>query len=225
MRVNRRLVLTAFVGTCNDAFGIGAARQLRIQFSGCYVDSAMLEPFRIAAVIAIGAAALTACAKPPVNRDGDMPLTTAASVDIERYLGRWYEIARFPNSFEENCEGVTADYAWRDDGLISVVNTCRQGAPDGEPDVANGRARVVDAATNAKLEVSFFGPFWGDYWILSLADDYSLSLVGEPSGRYLWILARTPIISEGVREEALSTLAALGYNTDALYFTKQPPGL
>ncbi|MEZ5893066.1 MAG: lipocalin family protein [Parvularculaceae bacterium] len=99
---------------------------------------------------------LAACASPPVNRDASAPLTTVGHVDTERYLGRWYEIARFPNRFEKDCEGVTADYAMRDDGLISVVNTCREGAPDGKEKAAKGRARIVDAATNAKLEVSFF---------------------------------------------------------------------
>ena len=128
-----------------------------------------------------------------------------------------------PNRFEKNCEGVTAEYALRDDGLISVVNTCRKGAVDGPVKRANGRARIVDANSNAKLEVSFFGPFWGDYWILDLDEDYSLSLVGEPAGRYLWILSRTPTIADDVRNDAIAKLAALGYNTDALYFTKQPP--
>ena len=166
---------------------------------------------------------LWGCAKPPVNRDASAPLRTVEQVDIERYLGLWYEIARFPNRFEENCEGVTAEYSRRADGLIGVVNTCRKGAPDGPVEVANGRARIVDETSNAKLEVSFFGPFWGDYWIIDLAEDYSLALVGEPEGRYLWVLARTPAIAAETRAEALATLQGFGYDTDALYFTQQPP--
>ena len=165
-----------------------------------------------------------ACSSPPVNRDLSIPLTTVDYVDIERYQGRWYEVARFPNSFEKNCEGVTADYGRRDDGLISVVNTCRKGAPDGPAETAKGRARIVDEETNAKLEVSFFGPFWGDYWVIDLDADYSLALVGEPSGRYLWILSRTPEVEKPRLDAAIATLTAFGYNTDALYFTKQPPG-
>jgi apolipoprotein D and lipocalin family protein len=165
---------------------------------------------------------LAGCAGPPVNRAEDAPpLEAVDQVDLDRYLGRWYEIARFPNRFEKNCEGVTADYARREDGLIAVTNTCRKGSPDGEEKVANGRARIVDEETNAKLEVSFFGPFWGDYWIIGLADDYSLSLVGEPEGRYLWILSRTPMISDEARDKALNDLKAMGYNTDALYWTEQ----
>jgi apolipoprotein D and lipocalin family protein len=175
------------------------------------------------AVIAV-AASMSACAgSPPINRASEPPLTTVASVDLDRYLGRWYEIARLPNAFEEDCEGVTADYARRPDGLISVRNTCRQGAPDGKTKTAEGRARVVDTTTNAKLEVSFFGPFWGDYWILDLADDYSLSLVGEPSGRYLWILSRTATVEETTKAAALGKLTALGYDVSKLYFPKQPP--
>ncbi len=176
------------------------------------------------AVIALAVFSLVAaCASPPVNRTADAPLETVESVDLDRYQGLWYEIARFPNQFEKNCEGVTAEYALRDDGLISVVNTCRKGGVDGKITVAKGRARVVDAASNARLEVSFFGPFWGDYWIIGLEDDYSISLVGEPQGRYLWILSRTPVLSDEQRADALARLKAFGYNTDALYFTRQPP--
>ena len=175
-------------------------------------------------VIALTAlAALAACASPPVNRQSAEPLAVVPAVDLDRYLGRWYEIARLENGFEKNCEGVTADYSRRDDDLIRVVNTCRVGAPDGKARVADGKARVVDPASNARLEVSFFGPFWGDYWILDLTEDYSRSIVGEPSGRYLWILARTPVISEDSRADALARLEAMGYDVSRLYFTKQPP--
>lgn len=174
-------------------------------------------------IVAAGFSVLAACASQPVNRTATEPLTSVASVDLDRYLGRWYEIARLDNGFERNCEGVTADYAMRDDGLISVVNTCRLGSPDGEMKVAKGRARVVDETSNAKLKVSFFGPFWGDYWIIDLDDAYSRAIVGEPSGRYLWILARTPTISEDSKAEALSKLQSLGYDVSALYFPKQPP--
>lgn len=175
-------------------------------------------------LLAVFALTLAACASPPVNRDGTVPLTTVDSVDLERYAGLWYEIARFPNQFEKDCEGVTAEYALRDDGMISVVNSCRKGGTDGKLQVANGKARVVDTQSNAKLEVSFFGPFWGDYWVIGLADDYSLALVGEPGGRYLWMLSRTPEIDAAMRDDALEQLRRFGYNTDALYFTRQPPG-
>lgn len=166
---------------------------------------------------------LFGCAAAPVNRNAAAPLSTVDAVDLNRYQGLWYEIARLPNRFEKNCEGVTAVYGLRDDGLINVVNTCRKNVVDGEMKRAEGRARIVDADTNAKLEVSFFGPFWGDYWILDLAEDYSLSIVGEPEGRYLWILSRTPTISDETRDNAIAKLDAMGYNTNALYFPAQPP--
>jgi len=174
-------------------------------------------------IMATAFAILAACSSQPVNRMSAAPLSTVASVDPDRYLGRWHEIARLENRFEQGCEGVTADYAWRDDGMISVLNACRKGSPSGEAKTARGRARIVDPTTNAKLKVSFFGPFWGDYWIIDLTDDYSRSIVGEPSGRYLWILSRTPTISEQSKYEALTRLEALGYDISKLYFPKPPP--
>jgi apolipoprotein D and lipocalin family protein len=107
-------------------------------------------------------------------------------------MGTWYEIASFPQSFQEGCTGTTANYALRDDGEVDVVNRCFLGDLNGEESVAQGRARVVDTMTNAKLEVSFFRPFWGDYWIIELGDRYEYAVVGHPGRDYLWILSRTP---------------------------------
>lgn len=170
----------------------------------------------------LAAAVLSACVLPPVNRDNEAPLGPVAAIEIERYAGRWFEIARFPNAFERNCAGVTADYAQRPDGRIEVVNTCRQGGVNGEVRVARGSARIVDTETNAKLKVRFGGPFEGDYWVLDRADDYSWALVGEPSGRFLWILSRTPAIADPLRDDLLQRLEARGYNTAALEWTPQP---
>jgi apolipoprotein D and lipocalin family protein len=174
-------------------------------------------------LLAASAALAAGCASQPANRVSSSPLETVERVDLDRYAGRWYEIARLPNSFEENCEGVTADYARRADGLISVVNTCRVGSPSGKAKIAKGKARVVDTETNARLEVSFFGPFWGDYWIVDLAEDYSLAIVSEPKGRYLWVLSRTPTISDEARDGVLARLDALGFDASKLYFPQQPP--
>lgn len=142
------------------------------------------------------------------------------SVDLQRYLGRWYEIARYEQSFQEGCEGVTADYSLRPDGGISVVNRCRK--PDGKMSQARGRAKIVDPATNAKLMVSFFGPFYGDYWILDHGDDYSWSIVGEPSGRYLWILDRDTTPAEAEVRRLMSRASELGYDSSMLLRTVQP---
>jgi apolipoprotein D and lipocalin family protein len=144
----------------------------------------------------------------------------AKSVDLQGYLGRWYEIARYEQSFQKGCEGVTADYSLRPNGSINVVNRCRK--PGGKSSEARGRAKVVDKTTNAKLKVSFFGPFYGDYWVLDHADDYSWSIVGEPSGRNLWILAREPSPPEGEVTGLVQRARSMGYDTSMLIRTVQP---
>lgn len=137
----------------------------------------------------------------------------AKSVSVERYLGRWYEIARYEQRFERGCINVTADYNLRPDGRLDVINTCHRS--DGTVRVARGIAKSV-SASNAKLKVRFFGPFSGDYWVLDRADDYSWSIVGEPSGRYLWILARQSNPGRATVESLIGRTAALGYNTSML---------
>ena len=184
--------------------------------------SSSSSSFFLLSSLSLSALLIAGC-QTPVNRTSTTPLTTVEAVDPERYVGRWYEIARLPNSFEEGCEGVTADYARRADGLLRVVNTCREGSPAGTLKSSTGRARIVDETTNAKLEVSFFGPFWGDYWILDLADDYAWAIVGEPEGRYLWVLSRTPTISAELWTSINAKLTALGYDVSAVHLTAQPP--
>jgi apolipoprotein D and lipocalin family protein len=158
-----------------------------------------------------------------VSRAGDeQPLQVVDSVDLDRYLGRWYEIAGYPAWFQKNCTGVTADYTLRDDGVIQVVNSCRKGSLQGKLKRAKGRAKVVDTTTNAKLKVSFFGPFWGPYWIIDLDADYRWVVVGEPKRKYLWILSRTPQIDRAEFEEILSRLPAKGYDPGKLEHTLQP---
>ncbi|MGE3250857.1 MAG: lipocalin family protein [Hyphomonadaceae bacterium] len=167
------------------------------------------------------ALALAGCVLPPVNRDQGIPLGPVATIEPARYAGLWYEIARFENSFERNCYAVTAEYRLRDDERIDVINTCREGAVDGPAEVARGVARIVDAQTNARLKVRFgWSPIEGDYWVLDRAEDYSWSLVGEPRGRFLWILAREPRIPDELRQDLLRRLQARGYRTDALHWTQ-----
>lgn len=141
----------------------------------------------------------------------------AKPVDLKRYLGRWYEIARYDQLFERGCEAATADYSLGGDGRINVVNRCRKS--DGRMKEARGIAKIVDDESNAKLKVSFFRPFYGDYWVLDHADDYSWSIVGEPSGRYLWLLARKPLQGAEV-EDLVSRASALGYDTSLLVFDR-----
>ena len=147
---------------------------------------------------------------------------TVPAVDLDRYLGEWFEIARLPNRFQRECAGdVRARYARRDDGRIDVVNSCR--LANGERKDARGIARVVDPRTAAKLEVRFapawlsFLPFvWGDYWIIGLADDYAWAVVGTPDREYLWILSRTPDLPEPAFASALAIARANGFDVTRL---------
>lgn len=148
----------------------------------------------------------------------------AKPVDVQRYLGLWYEIARYDSWFERNCEAATAEYSLRPDGTIRVVNTCRDGRPEGRIRIAEGKAKIVPDSGNAKLKVSFFGPFFfGDYWVLDHADDYSWSIVGEPGGTYLWLLCREATPSEGVKSALIQRAREIGYDTSMLRMTRQPP--
>jgi apolipoprotein D and lipocalin family protein len=149
-------------------------------------------------------------------------LRTVAQVDLSRYTGTWYEIANFPQSFQRGCTASTATYALRDDGEIDVINRCRKGSLDGPEKLARGRGRVLDKVSNAKLEVSFFRPFWGDYWIVDLGANYEFAVVGHPTRDYLWILGRTPTMAAGVYDGIVGRLAAQGYQTNKLVRTLQP---
>ena len=149
------------------------------------------------------------------------PLETVSHVELSRYLGTWYEIANFPQSFQRGCTATTATYSLRSDGDIEVLNRCRKEKIDGEEKSSVGRARVVEPVSGAKLEVSFFRPFWGDYWVIELADDYSYAVVGHPGRDYLWILSRTPTMTAEVYDGIVSRLAAVGYETSRLVRTQQ----
>ncbi|MHA6287302.1 lipocalin family protein [Maricaulis sp. CAU 1757] len=165
--------------------------------------------------------ALIGCAPQSRLADDAPAMAPVPSVDLERYAGRWFEIFRADHGFESGCHGVMAEYERNADGIIAVTNTCFKGGLDGERDVAEGRARVVEGSNNAKLEVSFFGPFWGDYWVIDLADDYSWAIVSEPQGRYLWMLAREPQPGQAVIDARLADLEARGFDTDGLIFPEQ----
>jgi apolipoprotein D and lipocalin family protein len=160
---------------------------------------------------------------PPLQSE---PVRTVDAVDLHRYLGDWFEIARFPNRFQQSCAGdVRATYATRPDGRLDVINRCR--AANGHVIEAQGVARVVDARTSAKLKVRLapavlsFLPFvWGDYWIVGLAGDYSWAVVGSPDRAYLWILARTPVLEAAGVDAARAAARANGFDTDRLVTTR-----
>ena len=175
------------------------------------------EPSIGALALAAGAvlgAALTAAwvarrRQPIGNLDVPEP---ARSVDLRRYAGRWYELGRYDYRYERDLEAVTADYRLLDGGGVEVVNAGRVGGPDGRLKTARGRAKVVKGSGGAKLKVSFFGPFFADYWVLDHAEDYSWSIVGEPSGRYLWLLSRTPEPAMAVIATLQARVRELGYD-------------
>lgn len=154
-------------------------------------------------------------------RDRSIPISAQSDLNLARYLGKWYEIARFPNRFEKGCVGVTAEYSMRDDGKVRVLNTCRQGALDGKVTQADGQASVVGPG---KLSVTFVPwlPFAkGDYWVLYVDKNYSLAVVGEPKGKTGWVLARSPKISKGAYAKALKVLEQNGYDTSKIMLVKQ----
>ncbi len=155
---------------------------------------------------------------------GNPALETVPHVDLARYAGTWYEIASYPQRFQKGCTGTTATYTLRPDGSVEVLNRCARDSLNGRVTVARGRARVVDRASNAKLKVSFFWPFWGDYWIIDLGRDYEYAVVGHPSRKYLWILSRTPTMAPGVYEGILERLRGQGYDTGRLSRTLQGAG-
>ena len=177
----------------------------------------------IAAGLAVPAVLLAGCVGPLRQH----PVGNAAvpeprkSVDLTRYLGRWYEIARYEQFFEKDCDGVTADYTLLANGRVGIVNGCRR--PDGKRRDAKARAYVLPRSGNAKLKVSFFGPFFiGNYWVMDHAEDYSWAIVGDPSGRFLWLLDRRPNPPEAEVALLVAQAAALGYDTSLLRMTKQP---
>lgn len=148
-------------------------------------------------------------------------LAVVPHVDLNRYAGRWYEIARLPNRFEKKCAGsVTATYSLRADGNVEVVNRCRKSS--GEFTTATGKAKVVDKTTNAKLKVTFFWPFYGDYWILELGDNYEYAVVGSPNRKYLWILSRNRQMDESLYNALIERIAARGFKTEQIIKTSQP---
>ena len=151
-----------------------------------------------------------------VHAEPPSELAVVPSVEIDRYLGTWYEIARYPNRFQKECVAVTADYSLRDDGKIRVLNACRKGSPDGPIKRIEGKAWVVDKETNAKLRVQFFWPFWGAYWIIDLGKDYEYAVVGHPKRKYLWILSRTPEMSPELYQAIVERLIEQGYDPGRL---------
>lgn len=153
-------------------------------------------------------------------RDRDIAMSTEQDFDVSRYLGTWYEIARFPVPFQTGCTATKATYGALDEDSITVLNQCHKGTTDGPLRQIAGTADVVGPG---RLKVQFASvPFIrADYWVLWVDDGYNTAVVGVPNGRAGWILARTPQITPHKRAEAENRLRAAGYDVGALIDTPQ----
>ena len=150
------------------------------------------------------------------NADSD--LQAVDKVDAQRYMGKWYDIANFPQRFQKNCKCTSAEYKLLDDETVEVYNYCLDSETGKVKDIT-GKAFIADKTTNAKLKVQFFWPFKGDYWIVELADDYSYAVVSEPGKEYLWILSRTPTMDENLLEAIIGRLKEKGFDTSKIVRT------
>ena len=150
---------------------------------------------------------------------------TVDFVNLQKYIGKWYEIAKLPNWFQKSCaKGTTAEYTIDEDGDIIVKNSCYESG--NSLNTANGLAKIVDKKTNAKLKVSFVNIlgirlFWGDYWILGLGKDYEYAVVGTGNRKYAWILSRTKILSKEKIDEAVVILKKNGFDISKIQYTEQ----
>ena len=163
------------------------------------------------AILVLSLALATGCVSGP--KVDNAPV---AALALNRYLGEWYEIARFDHSFERGVEQVKANYSLKDDGTIEVVNS---GIKNDKPKTAVGKGKKTD--TPALLRVSVFGPFYADYSVMLIDKDYTYALVGSGSADYLWLLSRTPGLSETAKSELLAEARRRGYDTDKLIWVEQ----
>ncbi|MDD2799691.1 MAG: lipocalin family protein [Bacteroidales bacterium] len=142
--------------------------------------------------------------------------TVVKELNVKRYLGKWYEIARYDHSFERGLVGVTATYSLREDGKIKVINSGYKGTLDGKRSEAIGKAKIPDPTVPSKLKVSFFWIFYADYFVLELDTDYQWAIIGSSSDNYLWILSRTPQIEDVLYDELLAKITKRGYDVTKL---------
>ena len=183
-----------------------------------------MKKFVLAAILAVSALVSANVSAQSKNQN---PLETVAAVDLKRYGGKWFEIARYPNKFQKQCVGnTTATYNFQANGEIEVLNQCVK--KDGTTIDARGKGRLADNANNAKLQVrfapgilSFLPNVWGDYWIIDLDDQYNYAAIGDPKREYFWILSRQPEISDAVYQNILRRVEAKGFNPGKVVKTPQ----
>ena len=151
-----------------------------------------------------------------LSKEENSLLEVVPHVELDKYLGKWYEIARLPAKFQEGCNNTTATYALSENGSISVLNECIK---NGKAKQAKGKAKVVDKNSNAKLKVTFFWPFYGDYWIINLGKDYDYAVVGTPNRKYLWILSRTLQMDDKLFSQLIEFVKIKGFDVSKLIKT------
>lgn len=148
-------------------------------------------------------------------------LQTVPNVDLKKYVGKWYEIASYPQRFQKGCHCTTAEYTLSDKGYVIVENRCNRDSVTGKQSYIKGKAFVEKGSGNAKLKVQFFWPFKAKYWIIDLADDYSYAVVSHPNKKYLWILSRTSKMDDTVYQQIISKLKSNGFDLSKLLKTEQ----
>ena len=148
-------------------------------------------------------------------------LQTVPYVDLQKYAGKWYEIASFPQRFQKGCNCTTAEYTLSKKGYVIVENRCNKDSINGKQSYIKGKAFVVENSGNAKLKVQFFWPFRGKYWIIDLADDYSYAVVGHPNKKYLWILSRTTKLEDTTYQQIISRIKEKGFDISKIKKTQQ----
>lgn len=184
-----------------------------------------MSALKTIAATMLAALSLPACVGTPGPVGNAAVPQPAKAVVLDAYLGTWYEYARYEAPFQRGCEAVTAQYSLRDDAMIRVLNSCRKGGINGELDQSTGKAKIVEGSAGAKLKVSFFGPFYGDYWVLDRGEPdsvgrYAWSIVGEPSGRYLWMLTREAKPSPELAALLEARVKELGYDWSLVRMTQ-----
>ena len=148
-------------------------------------------------------------------------LETVSAVDLQKYSGKWFEIASFPQRFQKGCNCTTAEYTLTSKNYLIVENRCKKDSLNGKALYIKGKVFSEKNTGNAKLKVQFFWPFKGKYWIIDLAADYSYAVVGHPNRNYLWILSRTASMDNVVYQEIVSRIEANGYDVSKILKTKQ----
>lgn len=170
-------------------------------------------------LLALAAVLVAGCAKS--QSQNNLNTSIVKELDLNRYLGTWYEIARFPHRFEKNLQGVTATYSLRKDGKIKVLNQGYKGSLSGNKSVAVGKARIPDPSNPARLQVSFFLWFYADYLVMELDPGYQWAMIGSNTPDFFWILSRTPKMDPAVYDRLIARAKERGYDTSRIQEVEQ----